>query len=96
MRTRTWTWNGVNGSGGTETGTGTPTLSKISGAGSMPFFKNRLKNLTNMTPDAVAMMKENAPRIKIKIESQVRNCEAWVEAPTVSPNRIVILSLIHI
>ena len=34
-RTRPWTWNGVAGSGGTETGTGTPTLSKVSGDGTL-------------------------------------------------------------
>ena len=41
-RTRTWTWNGVSGSGGTETGTGTPTLSKISGAGSIFYRSYRI------------------------------------------------------
>ena len=34
-RTRPWTWNGVAGSGGTETRTGTPTLSKVSGYGTL-------------------------------------------------------------
>ena len=35
VRTRTWTWNGVAGSGGTEQDTGTPSISKVSGDGTL-------------------------------------------------------------
>ena len=59
----------------------------------LSFFKKRLKSLTNSTPDAVAMMNDKAPRAKILIESKVRNSDACVEAPTVRPNRIVIVSI---
>ena len=52
-----------------------------------------MKILTKMTPDAVAITNDNAPRAKILIESSVRNSDACVEAPTVRPNRIVIVSI---
>ena len=49
-RSRSYTWNGVAGSGGTETGTGTPTLSKISGAGTLS--GSTLSYSNNTSPDA--------------------------------------------
>lgn len=45
----------------------------------------KLNIFTKITPEAVAMMNDNAPSAKIKIESMVRNSEACVEAPTANP-----------
>ena len=76
-----------------ESGTAETPALPINGLILLPFFKKILNILTKITPDAVAMMNDNAPRAKILIESSVRNSEACVEAPTVRPNRIVIVSI---
>ena len=52
-----------------------------------------MKNFTKITPEAEAMMNAMKPRAKMKIVSLVRNVEAWVEAPTVMPSRMVTMSV---
>jgi hypothetical protein len=39
-------------------------------------LRKRLKILTKITPDAVAIINDKAPRAKILMESSVRNSEA--------------------
>ena len=50
-------------------------------------------NLTNSTPQVVAIMNDRSPRPKILTELPVRNTSAWVEAPTVTPIRVVTTSM---
>ena len=57
------------------------------------FGRMRLKIFTNNTPDAVAMMNDRAPNRKILMESHVRNSDACVDAPTVRPSRMVMVSI---
>ena len=49
--------------------------------------------MANITPPAVAIINDNAPRIKISIDSDVRKTSACVDAPTVSPSTIVTISI---
>ena len=65
----------------------------ISGLIFLPFGKNTFISLTNSIPLAEAMMNAKAPRAKIFTVLRVRNSEAWVEQPTVSPKSITITSL---
>ena len=51
-------------------------------------------NLTNNTPQAVAMTNENAPIAKIPTDFAERNDVACVEQPTVKPIKIVHISTI--
>ena len=69
----------------------TPAL-PISGLIFLCFGKNRLKNLTNNTPEAVAMIKAKAPKAKIFIVSIVKNSLACVEHPTVRPSNMTMTS----
>jgi hypothetical protein len=57
------------------------------------FFVKRLINFTKRTPEAVAMTKESRPRPKIMADFPVRNLSAWVDAPTVTPIRVVTTSM---
>ncbi len=59
----------------------------------MPSFRKRLKNFTNKTPAAVAITKDNAPKINIYTDVSCRNLSACVEAPTVRPIRMVMTSM---
>ncbi len=52
--------------------------------------------MATITPPAVAIANENAPRTKIFIEPMVRNFAALVDAPTHIPNRIVTMSVIEV
>ena len=65
----------------------------MSGLILLSFFKKRLNIFTKSTPEAVAIKKDAAPRPKIHKESVVRNSEACVEAPTVRPNKMVMVSI---
>ena len=53
-------------------------------------------HMANKTPPAVATIKEKAPNTKMRIDSGVRKVEACVEAPTVTPSRIVTISIIEV
>ncbi len=55
--------------------------------------RNRLKNFTKITPEAEAMMNAMNPRANMKMVSFVRNVDAWVDAPTVIPRRMVTTSV---
>jgi len=58
-----------------------------------PSFRKRLIILTNITPPKVATINEMAPIIKISSDFAVKKVVAWVEAPTVSPIRMVTISI---
>ena len=59
-----------------ESGTADTPALPINGLILLPFLRKRLKILTKITPDAVAMINDSAPRAKILMESSVRNSEA--------------------
>jgi len=56
-------------------------------------LKKRLKNLTNNTPEVVAIQNAQKPRKKMKMVFHVKNSEAWVEAPTVTPSNTMMESV---
>ena len=56
-------------------------------------FKKRFINLAKRRPPIVAITNETAPRPNIIKESLVMNMSAWVEAPTVTPNNMVTMSI---
>ena len=70
----------------------TPAL-PMSGLIFLPFGRNRLNTLTKSTPDIEAMINAIAPRKKIFSVSKVKNSEACVDAPTVRPSSITMMSL---
>ena len=59
-----------------------------------PGRRKRLNSFTESTPALEAMINAQKPRPNIRRVSVVRNLSAWVDAPTVSPRRIVTMSVI--
>ena len=59
----------------------------------LPAFRNRFMNLAKRTPQQVAMTNEMRPNAKILMERPLRKTSACVEAPTVSPIRVVTTSM---
>ena len=55
--------------------------------------RNRLNSLTKSTPLDDAMTKAMKPSRKMRMVSEVRNSDAWVDAPTVMPSRMVTMSV---
>ena len=70
----------------------TPAL-PMSGLILWPSLQKRFISLTKSTPQVVAMTNESSPRPKIFSERGLRKTSAWVDAPTVSPMRVVITSM---
>ena len=74
-------------------GTADTPAAPTSGLILLPSLINKFITLANMIPPAVAIIKDKAPSTKINIDSLVRNTSACVEAPTVSPNKMVTISI---
>jgi len=56
-------------------------------------LKNKFMILAKISPPAVAIINESAPKIKISMDYEVRNTFDCVEAPTVNPRSIVTISI---
>lgn len=79
-RTRSYTWNGVAGSGGTETGNGTPTLSKVTGDGSLASPKVTYGNNTSTSGKSTvirATIDSTTKDITISQSAGAKQYSAW-------------------
>jgi hypothetical protein len=65
----------------------------ISGLIFLSSLKKRFINFTNSTPPKVAIINDTAPSVNMPIDCGVRNVVACVDAPTVSPIKIVTISI---
>ena len=59
-----------------ESGTAETPALPISGLILLPSLRNKLKNLTNKTPQVVAITNDNAPSKKIFTDPQTKNLSA--------------------